>query len=124
MTGGERKTMPDKEKVIKGLELLKDFLGDGLPGKRVVFNSYIGISNVAIILLKEQAWHLLKEDADGLIHGLPGDDGQYLMTDGEDIWIDDYVDGVDDGIQLDSGRDIREIKAWMYMPEPPKQEGR
>ena len=54
MTGGERKTMPDKEKVIKGLELLKDFLGDGLPGKRVVFNSYIGIANDAIILLKEQ----------------------------------------------------------------------
>jgi len=75
-------------------------------------------------LLKEQAWHLLKEDADGLIHGLPGDDGQYLMTDGEDVWIDDYVDGVDDGVWLDSGRDIREIKAWMYMPEPPKQEGR
>jgi len=77
----------------------------------------------ALKLLKEQAWHLLKEDEDGLIHGLPGDDGQYLMTDGEDIWIDDYVDGVDDGVQLDSGRDIREIKAWMYMPEPPKQEG-
>jgi len=80
-------------------------------------------SEDALALLKEQAWHLLKEDADGLIHGLPGDDGQYLMTDGEDIWIDDYVDGVDDGVHLDSGRDIREIKAWMYMPEPPKQEG-
>ena len=75
-------------------------------------------------LLKEQAWHLLKEDADGLIRGLPGDDGQYLMTDGEDIWVDDYVDGVDDGVWLDSGRDIREVKAWMYMPELPKQKGR
>lgn len=74
--------------------------------------------------LKEQEWHLLTEDADGIIHGLPGDDGQYLMTDGKDIWIDDYVDGVDDGIWLDSGRDIREIRAWMYMPNLPKQEGR
>ena len=44
----------DREKVIKGMELLKDFLCDGLPGKRVVFNSYIGIANDAIALLKEQ----------------------------------------------------------------------
>ena len=64
-------------------------------------------------LLKEQGWHLLTEDDDGFIHGLPGDDGQYLMTDGKEIWIDDYVDGVDDGVWLDSGRDVREIKAWM-----------
>ena len=71
-------------------------------------------------LLKEQEWNMLTEDADGVIHGLPGDDGQYLMTDGKDIWIDDYVDGVVDGIILDSGRDIREITAWMYMPELPK----
>ena len=68
-------------------------------------------------LLEEQEWNLLTEDDEGIIHGLPGDDGQYLMTDGRDIWIDDYVDGVDDGISLDSGRDVREIKAWMYMPK-------
>jgi len=76
------------------------------------------ISNV-IALLKEHEWHMLTEDNDGIVHGLPGDDGQYIMTDGKDIWIDDYVDGVNDGIWLDSGRDIREIKAWMYMPELP-----
>ena len=74
------------------------------------------------ILLKEQKWHMLTEDDDGIIHGMPGDDGQYLMTDGKDIWIDDYVDGVSDGIMLDSGRDIREIKAWMHMPRLPKEE--
>ena len=78
----------------------------------------------AIVLLKEQEWNVLTEDADGFINGLPGDDGQYLMTDGEDIWIDDYVDGVDDGVWLDSGRDIREIMAWMYMPELPKKNRR
>ena len=77
-----------------------------------------------IVLLKKHEWNLLTEDDDGIIHGLPGDDGQYLMTDGEDIWIDDYVNGVDDGIILDSGRDLREIKAWMYMPELQKQKGR
>ena len=77
-----------------------------------------------LALLKEQEWHMLTEDDDGIIHGLPGDDGQYLMTDGKDIWIDDYVDGVAEGIILDSGRDIREITAWMYMPELPKKDRR
>jgi len=54
LMGKGRVTMPDREKVIKGCELLKDFLGDGLPGKNVVFNSYINIVNDAIALLKEQ----------------------------------------------------------------------
>ena len=103
--------MPDREKVIKELMTLH--------GSKETINIIFD----AIVLLKEKAWHLLTEDADGIIHGLPGDDGQYLMTDGKDIWIDDYVDGVTDGIFLDSGRDIREIKAWMYMPEFP-EEGR
>ena len=76
----------------------------------------------AVGMLKERQWHILHEDSDGIVHGLPGDDGQYLMTDGKDIWIDDYVDGVDDGVWLDSGRDIREVKAWMEMPELPEVE--
>lgn len=125
--------MPDREKVIKGLECCQctDYIGRQCPyWHDVVDDALTGcdctteLVRDALALLKEQAWHLLTEDADGIIHGLPGDDGQYLMTDGEDIWIDDYVDGVDDGVWLDSGRDIREIKAWMYMPELPKQEGR
>ena len=83
-----------------------------------------GVCNYVKSLLEKQEWHMLTEDDDGIIHGLPGDDEQYLMTDGKDIWIDEYVDGVADGIILDSGRDIREIKAWMYMPELPKQDRR
>ena len=101
--------MIDREKVIK--ELMK--LHGSKETMDVIFD--------AISMLKEQEWHMLTEDDDGIIHGLPGDDGQYLMTDGKDIWIDDYVDGVADGIILDSGRDIREITAWMYMPELPKK---
>ena len=121
--------MSDREKVIKGLEYcIADDFCDGCPYECDCFAddavAYVPLMRDVLALLKEQAWHLLKEDADGLIHGLPGDDGQYLMTDGEDIWVDDYVDGVDDGVWLDSGRDIREVKAWMYMPELPKQEGR
>ena len=71
--------------------------------------------------MRERQWHILREDSDGIVHGLPGDDGQYLMTDGKDIWIDDYIDGVDDGVWIDSGRDVREIKAWMEMPELPEE---
>ena len=52
----------DREKVIKELELLKDFLCDGLPGKRVVFNSYIGIANDAIAMLKEQEQAMKEKD--------------------------------------------------------------
>ena len=93
-------------------------------------NIYLMMDGVGLIpgainnLKKDTGWNVLTEDTEGVIHGLPGDDGQYLMTDGKDIWIDDYVDGVDDGISLDSGRDIREIKAWMYMPELPKTDRR
>ena len=120
--------MTDKEKVIKGLECCtnngvvcfsdcpycKEFtMADG--------RCITALQADALALLKEQEWNLLTEDDDGIIHGLPGDDGQYLMTDGKDIWIDEYVDGVADGIILDSGKDIREITAWMYMPELPKK---
>ena len=100
--------MVDKEKVIRGLM--------GLHGSKETMDIIFD----AITLLKKQGWNMLTEDSDSIIHGLPGDDGQYIMTDGKDIWIDDYVDGVADGIILDSGRDIREITAWMYMPELPK----
>lgn len=46
--------MIDREKVIKELEVLKDFFSDGLPGKMVIFNNYINTVNDAIDLLKEQ----------------------------------------------------------------------
>jgi len=124
------KQMPDREKVIKGLEGIYRCIspvthtcGDCPYQDNHVECQRRALSD-AIALLKEQGWNLFTEDDDGIIHGLPGDDGQYIMTDGKDIWIDEYVDGVTDGIFLDSGRDIREIKAWMYMPELPKTDRR
>ena len=107
-------------------EWAKDFKSyvNALDMQRDDYKSIMEYIDDAIALLKEHEWHMLTEDDDGIIHGLPGDDGQYLMTDGKDIWIDDYVDGVEDGIILDSGRDIREITAWMYMPELPKKDRR
>ena len=119
--------MIDREKVIKGLEICiwfgtgmaYDCTGCPYDTKELETKCITEMQEDVIELLKELGWHMLTEDDDGIIHGMPGDDGQYLMTDGKDIWIDDYVDGVSDGIILDSGRDIREIKAWMYMPEPP-----
>lgn len=123
--------MADKEKVIKGLSICRHKMicqetcmeCPYIYDKRSKQSNCEGVlHDDALSLLKEHEWHTLTEDRDGIIHGLPGDDGQYLMTDGKDIWIDDYVDGVADGIILDSGRDIREITAWMYMPELPKKD--
>lgn len=119
--------MMDREKVISDIEEQIAWIRDNDFHKFPGWGHTVLAMKDAVALLKEQEaqkWNLLTEDADGIIHGLPGDDGQYLMTDGKNIWIDDYVDGVDDGIFLDSGTDLREIKAWMYMPELPKQEGR
>ena len=134
--------MLNREKVIKGFECCHVMVHDlgpdktscGIcPYKDIQTEEQIDLGGIeciavlhddALALLKEQGWHTLTEDDDGFIFGLPGDDGQYLMTDGKDIWIDDFVNGVSDGIFLDSGRDIREITAWMYMPELPKKDGR
>ena len=118
--------MTDTKKTLKGLECL---ISHKVPCEECPYmeSGYYCSRNIAkdaTELLKKQEWHMLTEDRDGIIHGLPGDDGQYLMTDGKYIWIDDYVDGVADGIILDSGRDIREITAWMYMPELPKKDKR
>ena len=117
--------MADREKVIKAIEICYT-LGHNCTECPffTVDDCNDKLMHDALALLKVQEWHMLTEDDDGIVHGLPGDDGRYLMTDGKDIWIDDYVDGVDDGIILDSGRDIREITAWMYVPKLPKQEGR
>ena len=122
----------DKEKVIKGLKCLAQKQAPtanpckncGYSGRENFAVCVKDIAYDAIVLLKEHEWNLLREDADGIIHGLPGDDGTYLMTDGKEIWIDDYVDGVSDGIILDSGRDVRDIKAWMDLPKLPKNDRR
>ena len=115
--------MIDREKVIKGLEIQLDNLQKYADATELLTLTQEHAKEI-LAMLKEQEWHMLTEDDDGIIHGLPGDDGQYLMTDGKDIWIDDYVDGVSDGIILESGKDIREITAWMYMPELPKKDRR
>ena len=46
--------MPDMEKVIEGLEVIKQFFGYGLPSTAEMFDSYYGILNDAQKLLKEQ----------------------------------------------------------------------
>ena len=44
----------DREKVIKGLETIKQFFGYSLPSAAEMFDSYYGILNDALALLKEQ----------------------------------------------------------------------
>ena len=115
------------QKDIQGYGIYIDFINGAialLKEQEEAHKILVEMADEMYTMLKEQKWHLLTEDANGSIRGLPGDDGQYLMTDGKDIWIDDYLDGVADGVILDSGRDIREITAWMYMPELPKQKRR
>lgn len=45
--------MIDREKVIKGLETIKQFFGYGLPSTAEMFDSYYGILNDALVLLKK-----------------------------------------------------------------------
>lgn len=56
--------MPDREKVIKGLETIKQFFGYGLPSTAEMFDSYYGILNDAIAMLKEQEELLHKKEKD------------------------------------------------------------
>ena len=109
------------EDTISNLDLNIRWIEDNPAHKFAGWCNVTMAMRYAMKVLQEKQWNFLREDSDGIIHGLPGDDGQYLMTDGKDIWIDDYVDGVDDGVWLDSGRDVREIKAWMEMPELPEE---
>ena len=46
--------MTDREKVIRGLETIKQFFGYGLPSTAEMFDSYYGILNDTIALLKRQ----------------------------------------------------------------------
>lgn len=48
------KLMPDREKVIKGLEAMRDFLGVGLSSQTQVFEEDQKILEDAIAMLKEQ----------------------------------------------------------------------
>lgn len=45
--------MIDREKCIEGLGLIREFLGEGLPGHRQVFETYINVLNDAEKLLKK-----------------------------------------------------------------------
>lgn len=46
--------MPDLEKVIEGLEAMREFFGFGLPSQSPVFEAYQNILTDALALLKEQ----------------------------------------------------------------------
>ena len=49
-----KSVMTDRENVIKWLETIKHFFGYGLPSTAEMFDSYYGILNDAIAMLKEQ----------------------------------------------------------------------
>lgn len=51
--------MMDRDKVIKGLKTIKQFFGYGLPSTAEMFDSYYGILNDTIAILKEQEARVL-----------------------------------------------------------------
>ena len=54
--------MLDREKIIKGLETIKQFFEYGLPSTAEMFDSYYGTLNDAIAQLKErEAKHAIKQ---------------------------------------------------------------
>ena len=60
----------DIGKVIKGLETIKQFFGYGLPSTAEMFDSYYGILNDAIALLKEQEAKPVADIADSAVDGM------------------------------------------------------
>ena len=58
--------MPDREKVIKGLEKLRKDLGYGLPDRSNVVMEYLNSLTDAITLLKEQEPKLVRIDEDSV----------------------------------------------------------
>ena len=76
MTGGERKTMPDREKVIKELESLRDIcnaksnttIGKG----KIAWAGYANTADAALALLKEQGAVVAHWD-DDTGHWIEGD---------------------------------------------------
>ena len=47
-------TMPDREKVIEGIEAIREFFGFGLPSQSPIFEAYQRILTDTLSLLKEQ----------------------------------------------------------------------
>ena len=68
--------MIDREKVIKGLEVIKQFFGNGLPDTAEMFDSYYGILNDAQKLLKEQE----EKEWISVNDRLPDEKGSYLVA--------------------------------------------
>lgn len=57
----------DREKVIKGLEAIREFFGFGLPSQSPTFEAYQNILTDALALLKEQDSLLgIQQTADGI----------------------------------------------------------
>jgi hypothetical protein len=63
----------------------------------------------------------LKPDWCYILDDVPGyDEDAILVTDGKDVWSDYFVNNGTE-CYLDSGREIENGMAWMYMPEPYKE---
>ena len=112
----------DREKVIKGLETIKQFFGYGLPSTAEMFDSYYGILNDAIALLKDHGWISVNDR-------LPNCNGCYLVWrprfyidkgmpsicyfDGQNTWHDSY------GVDFTRTLKPEDVSHWKPLPEQP-----
>lgn len=56
--------------------------------------------------------------------GFPDEEGEYLLTDGEYVWIDDFCTDINDDGQTVcwfERCDINRVTAWMPLPKPYKK---
>ena len=52
---------------------------------------------------------------------MPDDEQEILVSDGEIIWLDIFLNEGDEGCYFDSGREIEpNFTHWQPLPEPPK----
>ena len=112
----------DREKVIKGLETIKQFFRYGLPSTAEMFDSYYGILNDAIALLKDHGWISVNDR-------LPNCNGCYLVWrprfyidkgmpsicyfDGQNTWHDSY------GVDFTRTLKPEDVSHWKPLPEQP-----
>ena len=78
----------NRENVIKGLETIKQFFGYGLPSTAEMFDSYYGILNDAIAMLKEQDSEIVR-CRDCRFFDIYAGCGKYLIHSGTDRFCAD-----------------------------------
>ena len=115
-----KKERGHREKLLSSIEKGKDAISNKPEQSSLDYMLY-GLLIQCAEVLKKQEWNTITEDEDGNLCGLPPEDGDYFFYDGKYVWKDEYHNYGEDGITLNLAYDMSEVKAWMYIPEPPEE---